>query len=201
MDPIAAARKAFADGRKPWAPSDGSHLAAFRKMQQDKNTQIPCGRPRDLEEPIPVTLFHPVFGQFVDDCQTGTMTEGDNQFAGKLASVMSNSFLNGAQRVRGVDEVFKSVHINFNILQNIPTTNYVMDASLSAGGPDLPPYCIAEVKNKGANNDSEPYIQAVGCYLEATRKYAPNLSECALPCFLLVAFGLYSSFLFLRFWY
>lgn len=47
-------------------------------MQWVESTHIPCGRSHDLEEIIPLTLLHQVFGQFIDDCQTGTVTEDDN---------------------------------------------------------------------------------------------------------------------------
>ena len=160
--------------------------------------QIPCGRPRNPEELIPVTLLHPVFGQFVDDCQTGRMTEDDNQFVGKLANVMSDLYPNETQRVKELDTIFKSVYLDLNINEKIPGTNYAMDASLFADDPNLPPYFIAEFKNEAAISKSEPYMQAVAYYLEATKTYAPRMSNSTLPCFLLIAFG---WFPFPYFWY
>ncbi|KIK92005.1 hypothetical protein PAXRUDRAFT_148231, partial [Paxillus rubicundulus Ve08.2h10] len=37
-----------------------------------------CDRPCDSEETVPVTLLHPVFGKFLDDCQTYEITAKDN---------------------------------------------------------------------------------------------------------------------------
>ena len=71
-------------------PSDGLKPSAFRDTQQVKNTQIPYGHPRDSEEFIPVTLLYPVFCEFVDNCQTGVMTEDDYEFAGKPENTLSD---------------------------------------------------------------------------------------------------------------
>jgi len=76
----------------------------------------------------------------------------------------------------------------------MPTTNHVVNASLSVDDLDLPPYFIAEFENEAAISKSEPYMQAVTDYFEATKKHAPKLSKSALPCFLLVAFGPYIVF-------
>ncbi|KAF8548570.1 hypothetical protein OG21DRAFT_1448999 [Imleria badia] len=194
-DPIKAARVDFIQApRTKKSPSDGSKPSAFRETQRAKNTQIPCGRPRGPEELIPVTLLHPVFGEFSDDCQTGAMTEDDNQFAGKLANALSDLYTSESDRVKALGVVFRDGHVNFDFSKKIPGTDYSMDASLSVDNPDLPPYCIAEFKNEVGSSTSEPYMQAVAYYLEATKKHAPKQSNSAFPCFLLVVFGPYIVF-------
>ncbi|KAG6374838.1 hypothetical protein JVT61DRAFT_4223 [Boletus reticuloceps] len=176
-DPIAEARDAFIKGRsKKQSPSGSSHPSSFRKTQREKDTHIPCGRPREPEEIIPVTLFHPVFGQFVDDCQTGTMTEDDNQFVDKLANAMSDVYEKETQRVEVVQKVFKEVHLEFNTNAIVAGTQYVMDTKLTLDDLPLPPYVIAEFKNEAAAPASEPFMQAVAYYLEATKIYAPRMS-------------------------
>lgn len=69
----------------------------------------------------------------------------------------------------------------------------MMDANISLDDPRLPSYVIAEVGNEAAVSPSEPYMQAVACYREATRGYAAELSPSTLPYLLLVIFGWYSS--------
>ncbi|KAI9455631.1 hypothetical protein HD554DRAFT_2225709 [Boletus coccyginus] len=192
-DPIKAAREAFLRPSRR-SPSDDSHPSAFRKTQRAENTQIPCGRPREPEEIIPVTLLHPVFGQFVDDCQTGTMTQEDNQFVGKLANAMSDLYEKEADRVQVVGGLFKEDHFDFVFHQKIPGTLFAVDALMSLDSQRNPPYVIAEFKNEAAISASEPYMQAVAYYLEATRAYAPKMSGSTLPCFLLVLFGPYIVF-------
>ncbi|KAI9463169.1 hypothetical protein HD554DRAFT_2287753 [Boletus coccyginus] len=171
-DPIKAAREAFLRSSRK-SPSDGSHPSAFRKTQRAENTQIPCGRPREPEEIIPVTLLHPVFGQFVDDCQTGTMTQEDNRFVGKLANVMSDLYEKEADRVQAVGGLFREADLDFRIHEKDTRTWYTMDAYMSLDS-DLnlgPPYVIAEFKNEAAISASEPYMQAIAYYLEATRTF------------------------------
>lgn len=197
-DPIRTARMDFIQAPcTKRSPSDGSKPSAFRETQGAKHTHIPCGRPRDPEELIPVTLLHPVFGQFVDDCQTGTMTEGDNQFCSKLANALSDLYTSEQGRAKALDVVFKDGHVYFNFLEKIPGTDYQMDASLSIDGADLPPYCIAEFKNEVGSSTSEPYMQAVAYYLEATKKHASRQPKSTWPCVLLVVFG-WDLFFYLR---
>lgn len=136
-----------------------------------------------------MTLLHPVFGEFLDDCQTGAMTEDDNQFAGKLANALSDLYASESVHVKVLEMVFKDGHVNFDFSTKIPGTDYSMDASLSIDNADFPPYCIAEFKNEVGSSTSEPYMQAVAYYLEATKKHAPKQSKSAFPCFLLVVFG------------
>lgn len=81
--------------------------------------EISCGHPHDPEEIIPVILLHPVFSQFVNDCQTGTMTEDNNQFIGKLANAMSDLYDDQAGCVWVVDQLFKEVHLNCNTHEKV----------------------------------------------------------------------------------
>ncbi|KAF8416474.1 hypothetical protein L210DRAFT_3656571 [Boletus edulis BED1] len=194
-DPIKAAREDFIKARpQNKSPSGGSHPSSFRKTQGEGNKRILCGRPRDPEELIPVTLLHPVFGQFLDDCQTGTMKKDDNQFVGELSNAMSNLYDDEERRVQAVTDLFKAIQLDFNIHEKIPGTQYVMDANISPNDQRLPRYVIAEFKNEAATSTSEPYMQAVAYYLEATRAFAPRMSGSALPCFLLLLFGPYIVF-------
>ncbi|KAF8415149.1 hypothetical protein L210DRAFT_3657885 [Boletus edulis BED1] len=194
-DPIKAAREDFIKAcPQNKSPSGGSHPSSFCKTQGEGNTRILCGRPRDPEELIPVTLLHPVFGQFLDDCQTGTMKKDDNQFVGELSNAMSNLYDDEERRVQAVTDLFKAVQLDFNIREKIPGTQYMMDVNISPNDQRLPCYVIAEFKNEAATSTSDPYMQAVAYYLEATRAFAPRMSGSALPCFILVLFGPYIVF-------
>ena len=106
------------------------------------------------------------------------MTTNDNHFVGKLANAMSDLYDNEAERVRVVDGVSKEAHLDFKMNEKVLGTWYM----------------IAEFKNEAATSASDPYVQAVAYYLEATRTYAPNISGSTLPCFLLILFGQYSDF-------
>ncbi|KAG1717267.1 hypothetical protein EDB19DRAFT_1654461, partial [Suillus lakei] len=149
-----------------------------------------CGRPREVEETIPVTLLHPAFGQFIDDSQTHIATEEDNNFIGKLAHVMSALYENEGQRSDAVSEVFDGYHLRLRLNRKVQGTAYATDGDMSIDVNDRRhPYVIVEFKNETANSNSEPYIQALMYYLQSTRTYAPTLSGSTLPCLLAVIFG------------
>lgn len=194
VDPIRVARDTFLSSHsKQTSPSSDSRPSAFRRAQKDKNTQIPCGRPRYDEEGIPATLLHPVFGQFIDDCQADhKMKEDDNTFVSKLANAMSAIYVDEKERVNALNNVFKSAQLEFVIDHKVRDTLHATDADMHILlGGFVHPYVIAEVKNEAATSSSEPYMQAAAYYLELTKEYAAKLSGSSLPCFLLILFGEY----------
>jgi Crinkler effector protein N-terminal domain len=176
--------------KRSQSPSETSHPSSFRERQQETKIQIACGRPREVEETIPVTLLHPAFGQFIDDSQTHIATEEDNNFIGKLAHVMSALYENEGQRSDAVSEVFDGYHLRLRLNRKVQGTAYATDGDMSIDVNDRRhPYVIVEFKNETANSNSEPYIQALMYYLQSTRTYAPTLSGSTLPCLLAVIFG------------
>ncbi|KAG2029126.1 hypothetical protein BDR03DRAFT_881769 [Suillus americanus] len=151
-----------------------------------------CGRPREVEETIPLTLLYPAFSQFIDDSQSCTYipTEEDNNFIGKLAHVMSAMYENEGERSDAVSEVLAGYNLRLFLKRKVPGTAYEMDGDISIDVNNRRhPYLIVEFKNETANSKSEPYIQALMYYLQSTRPYAATLSGSTLPCLVLVIFG------------
>ncbi|KAG2108873.1 hypothetical protein DEU56DRAFT_874522 [Suillus clintonianus] len=178
--------------KRSQSPSASSHPSSFRVRQQDPNLQMACGRPREVEETIPLTLLYPAFGQFIDDSQSCTYipTEEDNNFIGSLAHVMSAMYENEDQRREAVSKVLNGYNIRLSLNGKVRGTRYITDGNMSMTVDDrCHPYVIVEFKNETAGSGSEPYIQAAMYYLQATRTYAATLSGSALPCFLLIIFG------------
>src|SRR5215475_8970058 len=64
----------------PRAPSQQGQTPAFEEMQKG-DLFIACGRPSNREADVPLTLLHPVFGRFVDDCQNTKLTAADYKVA------------------------------------------------------------------------------------------------------------------------
>ncbi|KAG2065397.1 hypothetical protein BDR04DRAFT_1108553 [Suillus decipiens] len=199
-DPIKTARDTFIKNlddhfkrsKRSRSPSCGSHPSSFHGRQRDKKLQIACGRPRDLEESIPVTLLNSVFGQFIDDCRTHTITEEDNNLVYELANIMSALYETEDERVNAVSDVLSRYRLDFRLNSEVQGTGYVTDADMSVDvHNNRHPYVIAEFKNEAG---SEPYVQAIVDYLESTRMFASKLSGSALPCFLLILFGPYAVF-------
>ncbi|KAG2362906.1 hypothetical protein BDR07DRAFT_1450949 [Suillus spraguei] len=177
------------------SPSQSSHPSSFRERQNDKELQITCGRPRDLEETIPATLLHPVFGQFIDDCQTHTITGEDNNLVNELANAMSALHETEDIRAQAVKKVLAGYGLDFQLSSKVPRTAYVMDALISVTvRNNQHPCVIAEFKNEIGSSTSEPYMQAVTYYIESTRTFASKMSGFALLCFLFIVFGPYIVF-------
>ncbi|EGO25017.1 hypothetical protein SERLADRAFT_438622, partial [Serpula lacrymans var. lacrymans S7.9] len=185
-DPIATARNKFLISTPKEKPSATGTPSEFRRRQNNSQhlKSIPCGRPREYEETIPVTLLHPVFGQFLDDCQTIDVTADDNSFVEHLAIAMSALYENENGRLEAVDKVFQKYRFHFTITKT-KTTAYITDADMQSQGHR---YVIAEYKNETGNASAEPYFQAIGYYLEGTRDKAVKFSRSPLPCLLLAIF-------------
>ncbi|KAG2335903.1 hypothetical protein BDR05DRAFT_978881 [Suillus weaverae] len=171
-------------------PHSTSQPSSFRDRQKDSKIQIACGRPREVEETIPVMLLHPAFGQFIDDSQTHVATEEDNNFIDKLAHVMSALYEHEGLRVDKVSEVLAGYNVRLRLNRKVQGAAYQTDGDMSIDINDRRhPYVIVEFKNETTSSKSEPYVQALMYYMQSTRAYAPTLSGSTLPCFLLAIFG------------
>ncbi|KAI5995839.1 hypothetical protein F5J12DRAFT_855433 [Pisolithus orientalis] len=190
-DLIMVARNNFLRDRPKKSPSSSGQPSSFHNLQGNLNTRIPCGRPRNNEETIPATLLHPVFGQFLDGCQTEEVKAEDNEFIQKLANVMSDLHKDESVRIKEVNKVLETYGLNFNLGVKVKGTDYVMDGEMSTNDYR---YVIAEFKNETAAAASEPYMQAVTYYLESTSQQALQTTGSALPCFLFLLFGPYIVF-------
>ena len=157
--------------------------SCFRLRQCNPDEWIPCGRPCSFEETIPVMLLHPVFGQFIDDCHTITVTCDEGQLVDCLADVMSELHDDEYTCSQRVTTIFGDYGLH------IPTTRlnkYEVDGQMSING-NL--YVIVEFKNEMGSTNSEAFCQAVSYYLEGTRTKVPQYSGSVLPCLLLILCG------------
>ncbi|KAF8836162.1 hypothetical protein BDN67DRAFT_998492 [Paxillus ammoniavirescens] len=182
---IQAARNRFLKLCPQNKPSNVGQPSSSRTRQKNAAKYIPCGRPCDDDETIPVTLLHPVFGKFLDDCQTYKITAKDNVFIERMRQAMSTLHDDKSDQISKVDEALQSygIHLNFS---KIKKTGHEMDGEMTINGHR---YLIAEFKNEAGSLSAEPYCQAVSDYLESTRENAPKLSGSSLPCFVLAVFG------------
>ncbi|KAI6011726.1 hypothetical protein EDC04DRAFT_2764384 [Pisolithus marmoratus] len=58
--------------------------SSFHADQLIPDKCIPCGRPLSIRETIPPSLLHPVFGQFLDDCQNIAVTHKESRITSRL---------------------------------------------------------------------------------------------------------------------
>jgi len=74
------------------APSSQAVPKKFAQEQNDDDRALYCNRPVSTRASIPVTLLHPIFGQFVDDCDTHIPTEEGNSLVLDLSQAMSDFY-------------------------------------------------------------------------------------------------------------
>ena len=79
---------------------------------------------------MPLELLHPVFGQFIDDCNTHEITPNDNTFTKKLKYAMADIYEDVAGRITVVDQMFRSYGINLSF-SNKPGYETVGDISVN----------------------------------------------------------------------
>ncbi|GJJ10962.1 hypothetical protein Clacol_005191 [Clathrus columnatus] len=185
------ARKRLYSKKKAVSPSDGAKPSTFAKMQLNEDFYYYCGRPYSRENRVPLTLFDPVFAQFVDDCKTIEFTSKDMDFAFDLKIAMSEFFdKESSRRDKFVEMMKEKYGIEIEEEHPIPRTEYKIDGYISHKSR---PILILEVKNEMAGLNSEPTLQALLYYMEAVKALSEDVSSCH-PCFTLILVGPFIGF-------
>ncbi|GJJ11078.1 hypothetical protein Clacol_005309 [Clathrus columnatus] len=185
------ARRRLYSNKMSVSPSDGAKPSTFAKMQLDEKYYYYCGRPYSREYAVPLTLLHPVFAQFVDDCKTIEFTSKDMDFAFDLKMEMSAFFDGESSRREKFYKMMKEIYaIEFKPDSPISPARYEMGGYISHNGR---PILIAEVKNEMAGLTSEPILQALLYYMEVVKALSEDVSSCH-PCFTLILVGPFIGF-------
>ena len=173
---VAAERLLYLENNKPAAPSSEGLVGAFSRRQENSAKRIECNRPPSTAPTTPLTLLHPVFGEFLDTCNSGDVTAEDHDFALNLSRAMSSFYGNESARAKAIREIFKRYRLVF-IRTKIGHTNYETDGDISLNGLR---YSLVEIKNEVCSPGPEPYAQAALYYQEATREHAEKLAHSVL---------------------
>jgi len=80
------------------SPSSLGVPSEFLKLQWNQDQKIVWSRPTAADSAIPVTLLHPIFRQFVDNCRNHQPIQEDNNLALELTGAMSNFFPDEEER-------------------------------------------------------------------------------------------------------
>ncbi|KAI6006359.1 hypothetical protein EDC04DRAFT_2583109 [Pisolithus marmoratus] len=187
-DRVRRARKAFLAKRPPQSPSENAAPSSFYQDQLDLGKCIPCGRPFHIQETIPPSLLHPVFGQFLDDCQNMEVTREEGRIICHLVNTFSEVYKNETARKEAIFDILKQYGI---YLKPAKFGKYEVDANSSIREKY---YLIAEIKNEMSATNSDAFLQAVLYYMEATRQSAVEQPGSVLPCLLLILVGPYIIF-------
>ena len=91
-------RQQFADGLSKMAPSSAGFPSEFSELQQNLAQHIMWSRPPGGDATIPVTLLHPIFRRFVDDCENHQPVRRDNELVLEMMQNMAAFFPNKVAR-------------------------------------------------------------------------------------------------------
>ena len=157
----------------------------FSKQQNDKERAIHFDRPPSTAFPIPATLLNPIFGKFIDDCQTHEPTAEDNKLILKLSTAMSSFFGDELTRASKFREILGASKMDFTstVLEG---TRYTTDGDIQSNKCR---YAILEVKNEIGSSSAEPHFQAMSYYVCSTKPKVSERAHFRFPCILITLFG------------
>ncbi|KAI9507107.1 hypothetical protein F5148DRAFT_1285652 [Russula earlei] len=131
----------------------------FRRSQEQLKSFY-FERPPSASHEIPPTLVHPIFGQFVDDCENHTPTRDDNLLASELRYGMSQILETEAERVYLFLQIMRDQGIQARGSEAV-VGRARTDADMEEDGHrDV----IIEFKNEMASRGAELLFQARGYY-------------------------------------
>lgn len=138
-------------------------------------------RPPAAAATIPLPLLHPVFGQFIDDCESRAPTKEDNHLVHDLSLAMSEFFSSEEARMSKFREVMNGHGFDLTA-STVEGTSYRTDGDTRIGG-----FCTLIVEGKleiAGSGGAEPLFQ--GALYNLAKE-----SIHTLPCFILYVFGEY----------
>ncbi|KAF8076836.1 hypothetical protein FPV67DRAFT_1618798 [Lyophyllum atratum] len=189
-DELGSLRTGLLRAYKPKPPSSQGKPSEFREHQTQSVVRLNCNRPPDASAPIPVTLLHSAFGQFMDDGEAYTPTAEDNAVVLKLSTVMSEIYETEGERAQKIRTALSDYGIHLT-RSKMEDSAYETDGDLTADGHRP---VIAEVQAEIGSSGADPYFESAFHYLESTRVSAPKLLNSVLPCMIILIFGPYIGF-------
>ncbi|KAE9410741.1 hypothetical protein BT96DRAFT_846457 [Gymnopus androsaceus JB14] len=173
------------------APSQGAVPSAFKERQEGKDPKhrpILCGRPASKTSVIPITLYHPVFGTFLDDCRTATPGPLFFDLYRELAVAMADFYLTEGKRLTVARGIFEKY--GFSITTSTVGENGSFDTDgdiRMSNGKYTVRLLFVEGKNELGADGADAYLQATLYYVEGVRD--AKLWDCRLPAMLVMLVG------------
>ena len=182
---ISNARKRWADRRPKDAPSILGVPSNYFDAQISSGEPVWCfNRPPEAGAATPVTLLHPIFGKFLDDCKTHCPNESDNQLVLELSIKMSKYYATEEKRM----SEFRAIMERYGIVLGASTiegTNYRTDGHLRIGERVI---LLVEGKNEIGSTGAEPIFQGLAYYSSVVSDPASRPSD-RFPLFLIFVVG------------
>jgi hypothetical protein len=148
-----------------------------------------CNRPWTAN-PTPITLLHPIFGQFVDDCKNCPLTPKLARFALELATEMCKFFKSEADRAQAFrDLIWERLSIKLNAAK-VRGTEFNTDGYASVGSHV---YVNTECKNEIGSTPADPCLLSAIYYHHHAKYSFGKVQNSRFPCLHLYYFGKSSS--------
>ena len=159
------------------------------KLQSNEDEKIVWSRPPDADATIPVTLMHPVFRQFVDNCQNHRPNKEDNTLVLELMITMSRFFRDENARAATFRDILTrhGIPVGTATIQST-TREFHTDGSIAIDGHLI---AIFELKKEIGSEGAEPYAQVILYYAHSTtaKAKAETREFFNFPSFLITVFG------------
>lgn len=128
---------------------------------------LTINRPRGTED-LPVTLLHPAFGQFLDDCDAIVPTHLDYDFALRLSDHMRGFPWDDDVRIRKFNDLVSSyLGARFKLVrETLPSTAYASDGHAIVDGRLL---VLAAAESKAGAKRADPFVKASYFYVQWSR--------------------------------
>ncbi len=167
-------------------PSLEAQTPNFEKVQNDDVIYYGCNRPPTREPKVPLTLLHPVFGKFVDDCKEITPIAKDYACARELKMRMCSFYPNEGERRSDFIDIFNSYGIDIQPGHFGKSESRTDGHLLIKNHPKL----VTELKNEIGWKGAEPSLEALVYYDAICRdkKLCGDVSTCH-PCFIVFLAG------------
>ena len=164
--------------RRP--PSQQAQPSNFKALQASKPGCYACCRPPSREPLLPLTLIHPVFGEFVDDIETITPMRSDYAMAFELRQA-TTIFTSESERRFAVYTIFRTYGIDIHpgpVGSSENKTDGHVSSATKLG-------FILEIKTEIGSKGAEPSLQALAYYRVFCDEYNlwTDYSTCH-PCFI-----------------
>ncbi|KAG8922969.1 hypothetical protein FRC02_011496, partial [Tulasnella sp. 418] len=169
-----------------------SNSNTWQDFLMESNKRFFCGREGDTAtNRIPIVLHHPVFAQFVDDCETQIPNIDDNRLTQALSNSMRNLFKNGEERAKCVRELADKYDIPLVVAEAGGVTLLTNDKEAERGYT----YIIVSVTNEIQLGGFDPY-RLSGLHHGVSLKILGERNDPLkiLPCLHLIVAGPYIMF-------
>ena len=161
----------------------------FSNIQNDPATRMFCNRPRTANS-TPITLLHPIFGQFVDDCKNHPLDPKIARFVLDLATEMCKFYKSKGERAQAFrDLILERLGIELKAAK-VEGTEFGTDGHAYVG---FHAYINAECQNEIGSTLADPCLQSAISYHHHTKYSVSKVQNSRFPCLHLYYFGMNSS--------